>query len=60
MGKQVKTADNLLSYTEAARLTGLSVWQLQYAVRMGRIETEPIRPRTGLVKDSLLEFAGQK
>lgn len=55
-----KTPQNLLSYGEASELTGLTYWQLKYATRKGRIDTVPVAGRIALLRDSVLEFAGQK
>jgi predicted HTH domain antitoxin len=58
--EQQKFVDNLVTLTEATRLTGLSLYQVQYAVKMGRIESVKFSRRALLLKDSLLEFARTK
>ncbi len=60
MQQQRREVENLLSYTEASSLTGLSFWKLKYAVQKGRIDSVRVATRVALVRDSVLEFAGKK
>jgi hypothetical protein len=53
-------AADLLSYTEAGKLVGKTYWQLKYAVQKDKIKTVPVAGRVALLRDSVLEFAGQK
>ncbi len=60
MEKQKETVENLIGWTQASELTGLSLWKIKYAVQKGRIKSVPVASRVLLLRDSLLEFAGQK
>ena len=59
--KKVTTVTpNLLSCTDAVKISGLSYWQLRWAVKTGKVDTAHVAGRVCLLRDSVLEFAGMQ